>query len=148
MLTSNQKYFRQINNNLQNLKLKFDISSLLIKSKEVDSKIDTNENKILENLELIDKNKRGLYLNTVKLNSHYSLINENKNEIDNIVENTITDINSNIAKNYNISQISKNKIDSKSDIIDNHITAINNINSTLSNIQNDSDLIEQKFKFY
>ena len=62
--------------------MKFDISSLLIKPKEVDSKIDTNEDKTLENLEVINKNKRGLYLNTIKLNSHDSLINENKNKID------------------------------------------------------------------
>ena len=150
MLTSSQKYFRKVNENLQNLKMKFDISGLLLKSKEHDSKMDTNENKILENLEVIDtnsvdiaKNKQSLHLNTVKLNSHNSLINENKNEIDNIVENTITDINSNTTNNYNISQINKNKIDLKSDIIYNHIAAINNINSTLSNIQNDSDLIEQ-----
>ena len=84
-----------------------------------------------------------MHLNTVKLNSHNSLINENKNKIDNIVENTITDINTKVTNNYKISQINKNKIDLKSNIIDNHITAINNINSTLSNIQNDSDLIEQ-----
>ena len=112
MLTSSQKYFRKVNENLQNLKMKFDISGLLLKSKEHDSKMDTNENKILENLEVIDtnsvdiaKNKQSLHLNTVKLNSHNSLVNENKNKIDNIIENTITDINSNITNNYNISQI-------------------------------------------
>ena len=92
MLTSSQKYLRRVNENLQNLKMKFDISEILIKSKEVSSKILTNENKILENLEVIDtnsvdiaKNKQSLHLNTVKLSSYSSLINENKNKINNIV---------------------------------------------------------------
>ena len=34
------KYYRQISENIDNLKIKFDISSLLVKSKEHDNKIE------------------------------------------------------------------------------------------------------------
>ena len=40
--------------------MKFDISSLLVKSKEHDSKIDTNKSNISSNLELINDNKTNI----------------------------------------------------------------------------------------
>ena len=43
------KYYRRIAQNIDNVTMKFDISALLIKSKEHDSKIDTNK-KILQKI--------------------------------------------------------------------------------------------------
>ena len=48
------KYYRRIIQNIDNVRMKFDISSLLVKSKEHDSKIETNKNNIAENLSLIN----------------------------------------------------------------------------------------------
>ena len=104
------KYYRRIIQNIDNVRMKFDISALLVKSKEHDSKIDTNKQNIAENL---------------------SLINSNKNRLDNI-ENDIEDINTKVTNNYNITQINKKNIDFKTGIIDNQITAIN---STLNNLK-------------
>ena len=56
------KYYRQISENIDNIKMKFDISSLLVKSKEHDSKIDTNVSDISDNLGKIDTNKTTLSL--------------------------------------------------------------------------------------
>ena len=48
------KYYRRIIQNIDNVTMKFDISALLVKSKEHDSKIETNKNNIAENLTLIN----------------------------------------------------------------------------------------------
>ena len=90
------KYYRRIIQNIDNVRMKFDISALLVKSKEHDSKIDTNKNNISENSTLI------------------------QTKIDNI-----EDINTKVTNNYNIAQINKKNIDFKTGIIDNQITAIN-----------------------
>ena len=90
------KYYRKISENIDNIKMKFDISALLVKSKEHDSKIDTNKNNISENLTLI------------------------QTKIDNI-----EDINTKVTNNYNITQINKKNIDFKTGIIDNQINTIN-----------------------
>ena len=47
------KYYRRIIQNIDYIRIKFDISALLVKSKEHDSKIETNKNNISENLTLI-----------------------------------------------------------------------------------------------
>ena len=47
------KYYRRIIQNIDNVKIKFDISGLLVKTKEHDSKIESNKNNIAENLSLI-----------------------------------------------------------------------------------------------
>ena len=104
------KYYRRIIQNIDNVRMKFDISALLVKSKEHDSKIDTNKNNISENL---------------------TLINSNKNRLDNI-ENDIEDINTKVTNNYNITQINNKNIDFKTVIIDNQIIAIN---STLNDLK-------------
>ena len=104
------KYYRRIIQDIDNVTMKFDISALLVKSKEHDSKFETNKNNIAENL---------------------TLINSNENRLDNI-ENDIEDINTKVTNNYNITQINKKNIDFKTGIIDNQITAIN---STLNNFK-------------
>ena len=48
------KYYRRIVQNIDIITMKFDISGLLVKSKEHDSKIDMNKNNISENLTLIN----------------------------------------------------------------------------------------------
>ena len=90
------KYYRRIIQNIDNVRMKFDISALLVKSKEHDFKIDTNKENIAENSTLI------------------------QTKIDNI-----EDINTKVTNNYNITQINKKNIDFKTGIIDNEITAIN-----------------------
>ena len=101
------KYYKRIIQNIDNVRMKFDISALLVKSKEHDSKIETNKNNISENLTLI------------------------QTKIDNI-ENNIEDINTKVTNNYNITQINKKNIDFKTGIIDNQITALNNLKSKYS----------------
>ena len=105
------KYYRKISENVDNIKNSIDITSLLIKSQEVDLKIKDIENNYNENLKLI---------------------NSNESRIDNI-ENDIENINKKVTNNYNITQINKKNIDFKTGIIDNQISAIN---STLNDLKN------------
>ena len=146
------KYYRRIIQNIDNVRMKFDISALLVKSKEHDSKIDTNKSNISENLKLINSksdiiedNKNNIAENLTLINTKSDIIEDNKNNIsenltlinsienrlDNI-ENDIEDINTKVTKSYNITQINKKNIDFKTGIIDNQIIAIN---STLNDLK-------------
>ena len=116
------KYYRRIIQNIDNVRMKFDISALLVKSKEHDSKIETNKNNIAENLTLINSKfetkKNNISENLTLINSksdiiednknniaeNLTLINSNKNRLDNI-ENNIENINTKVTNNYNITQI-------------------------------------------
>ena len=120
------KYYRRIIQNIDNVRMKFDISALLVKSKEHDNKIDTNKENIAENLSLINSK---FETNKNNISENLTLINSNENRLDNI-ENDIEDIDTKVTNNYNITQINKKNIDFKTGIIDNQITAIN---STLNN---------------
>ena len=122
------KYYRRIIQNIDNVRMKFDISSLLVKSKEHDNKIDTNKENIAENLSLINSK---FETNKNNISENLTLINSNENRLDNI-ENDIEDINTKVTNNYDITQINKKNIDFKTGIIDNQITAIN---STLNNLK-------------
>ena len=113
------KYYRRIIQNIDNVRMKFDISALLVKSKEHDSKIDTNKNNISENLTLI------------------------QTKIDNI-----EDINTKVTNNYNITQINKKNIDFKTGIIDNQITAINSTLNDLETKNNNSKYSIENFFIY
>ena len=53
-------YYRRIIQNIDNVRMKFDISSLLVKSKEYDSKINTIVSYISSNLSLINTNKSNI----------------------------------------------------------------------------------------
>ena len=121
------KYYRRIIQNIDNVRMKFDISALLVKSKEHDSKIETNKNNIAENLILINSK---FETNKNNISENLTLINSNENRLDNI-ENDIANINTKVTNNYNITQINKKNIDFKTGIIDNQITAIN---STLNDL--------------
>ena len=122
------KYYRRIIQNIDNIQMKFDISALLVKSKEHDSKIDTNKENIAENSTLINSK---FDTNKNNISENLTLINSNENRLDNI-ENDIVNINTKVTNNYNIAQINKKNIDYKTGIIDNQITAIN---STLNDLE-------------
>ena len=125
------KYYRRIIQNIDNVRMKFDISALLVKSKEHDSKIDTNKENIAKNLSLINSKSDIIEDNKNTISENLTLINSNESRLDNI-ENDIVNINTKVTNNYNINQINKKNIDFKTGIIDNQITAIN---STLNDLK-------------
>ena len=125
------KYYRRIIQNIDNVRMKFDISALLVKSKEHDSKIDTNKENIAESLSLINSKSDIIEDNKNNISENLTLVNSKENRLDNI-ENDIVNINTKVTNNYNINQINKKNIDFKTCIIDNQITAIN---STLNDLE-------------
>ena len=125
------KYYRSITQNIDNVRMKFDISALLVKSKKHDSKIETNKSNIAENLTLINSKSDIIETNKNYIAENLTLINSNENRLDNI-ENDIVNINTKVTNNYNITQINKKNIDFKTDVIGNQITAIN---STLNDLK-------------
>ena len=68
------KYYRKISENVDNIKNSIDIASLLVKSQEVDSKINNNDLNISENLSLTNTNKSNI-------SDNLSLTNTNKRNI-------------------------------------------------------------------
>ena len=141
------RYYRRIAQNIDNVTIKFDISALLVKSKEHDSKIDTNKENTSENLALINSkfetNKNNISENLTLINSKSDIIETNKN---NIAENlTLINSKSDIIE-ANKNNISENLtlINSKSDIIEanknnisENLTLINSNENRLDNIEND-----------
>ena len=155
------KYYRRIIQNIDNVTMKFDISALLVKSKEHDSKIETNKNNISENLTLIntkfETNENNISENLTLINSKFetnknnisenlNLINSNKNRLDNIA-NDIVNINTKVTNNYNITQINKKNIGFKTGIIDNQITAINSTLNDLKTKNNSSKYSIENFLY-
>ena len=159
------KYYRRIIQNIDNVRMKFDISALLVKSKEHDPKIDTNKENISENLTLINSkfetNKNNISENLALINSKSDIIEDNKNNIAknltliNSKSDIIEDNKNNIAENLTLinSKFETNKnniaenltlINSKSDIIETNknnisenLTLINSNENRLDNIEND-----------
>ena len=127
--------------------MKFDISGLLVKSKEHDSKIDPNRNNISENLTLINSISDIIETNKNDISENLTLINSNESRLDSI-ENDIEDINTKVTNNYNITQINKKNIDFKTDIIDNQITAINSTLNDLKTKNNNSKYSIENFFIY
>ena len=159
------KYYRQIIQNIDNIRMKFDISSLLVKSKEHDSKIDTNESNISGNKSLIDTNESNISdnkslidTNTNNITNNLSKINDNTNNINNNLSkintnnnnftsvlnksnNNVSSISSNLNKiNTNLSKITNNtnKINNNTSLINTYIKGLNLINTNTSN--NSSDI--------
>ena len=138
------KYYRRIIQNIDNVRMKFDISVLLVKSKEYDSKIDTNKENIAENLTLINSkfetNKNNISENLTLINTKSDIIEANKN---NISEN-LTLINSkfetnknNIAENLIQIKLNENRLDNiENDIEDINTKVTNNYNTTQINKKN------------
>ena len=108
---------------------------------------------INSNKDIIDKNKRCVYLLTVQSNSNKTLIDENIGDISNnrnniyIIEENITYMNlnidkiptieNNITKNYVVSQLNKEKVKLNLKLIDNHANNMKMINSAITDIKND-----------
>ena len=138
------KYYRRIIQNIDNVRIKFDISALLVKSKEHDSKIETNKNNISENLTLINSK---FDTNKNNISENLTLINSNENRLGNI-ENDIENINTKVTNNYNIAQINKKNIDFKTGIIDNQITAINSTLNDFETKNNNSKYSIENFFIY
>ena len=128
------KYYRRIIQNIDNVKMKFDVSALLVKSKEHDSKINTNVSDISDNLSKIETNESNISDNLSKIETNESNISDNLSKIEtnesNISDNLgkIETNESNISDNYNISQINKNKSEFNTSLCD---TNRNNIASNL-----------------
>ena len=110
---------------------------MLVKSKEHDSKIDTNKENISENLTLINSKSDIIEANKNNISENLTLINSNESRLDNI-ENNIVNINTKVTNDYNITQINKKNIDFKTSIIDNQITAINSTLDDLKTKNNNS----------
>ena len=140
------KYYRRIVQNIDNVTMKFDISALLVKSKEHDSKIIMNINNISENLTLINSKSDIIEVNKNNISENLTLINSNENRLDNI-ENDIVNINTKVTNNYNINQINKKNIDFKTGIIDNQITAINSTLNDLKTKNNNSKYSLENFLY-
>ena len=162
MISVVDKYYRRIIQNIDNVTIKFDISALLVKSKEHDSKIDTNKENIAKNLSLInskfetDKNNISENLTFINLkfetnknniSENLTLINSNENRLVNI-ENDIVNINTEVTNNYNINRINRKNIDFKTGIIDNQITAINSTLNDLKTKNNNSKYSIENFLIY
>ena len=141
------KYYRRIIQNIDNVRMKFDISSLLVKTKEHDSKINTNVSNISSNLSKINTNKSDISSNLSLINTNesnisdnLSLINTNKSNIsDNL--SLINTNKSNITNNYNISQINKKKSEFNTTLIDNNINNINSFKNVVENYYKLKDII-------
>ena len=121
------KYYRKISDNLDNIKNSIEIASLLVKSQEVDSKIEVNESNISDNLELINTNKSNIsdnleLINTNKSNisDNLSLINTNKSNI----SSNLTKINAIEENNDKKIKAINDKISSNNNLISNNFSSI------------------------
>ena len=86
------KYYRKISENIDNLKIKFDISSLLVKSKEHDNKIENIYNNFLIESEINKKDNN--ILNNINNNFYSrSYINDNYHLKNNVYDKKFIDDN-------------------------------------------------------
>ena len=131
------KYYRKISENIDNIKMKFDISSLLVKTKEHDSKIDTNVSDISDNVTLINTNKNSISDNVSKIETNKNSINDNNTTLSNI-DKDLTNLRSRINTHQtNIQNINTNINDLKKgyklkDILVLNIT--NNVSQAMSRV--------------
>ena len=141
------KYYRRIIQNIDNVRMKFDISAFLVKSKEHDSKIETNKNNIAENLALINSkfetNKNNIAENLTLINSKSDIIEDNKNNIsENLtLVNSKSDIietnKNNISENLTLINSNENRLDNiENDIVNINTKVTNNYNITQINKKN------------
>ena len=100
------KYYRRIIQNIDNVTMKFDISALLVKSKEHESKINNNELNIEGNLSLIENYESDISDNLSLINTYRSNIAENLKLIGE-KSDIIEDNKSNISNNFFLIMIIK-----------------------------------------
>ena len=157
------KYYRKIIQNIDNIRMKFDISSLLVKSKEHDSKIDTNESNISGNKSLIDTNESNISgnkslidTNTNNITNNLSKINDNNNNINNnlskintyikglnLINTNTSNNSSDISNNLSLIDTNKNNITNNTNKINNNTSLIDN---NRNNISSNSSLINTYIK--
>ena len=137
MISVVDKYYRRIIQNIDNVRMKFDISALLVKSKEHDSKIETNESNISDNLGKIETNENNISDNLGKIDTNRNNISSNTSLID-------TNKN-NISSNTSLIDTNKNNISSNTSLIDTNKNNISSntslINTNKSNISSNTSLI-------
>ena len=131
------KYYRRIIQNIDNFRMKFDISALLVKSKEHDSKIENNETNISSNLTKIGNNETNISSNLTKIGDNETNISPNLTKIG--------DNETNISPN--LTKIGDNETN-----ISSNLTKINSIEENnlkiSNNIFNDKyDIEKQLFSF-
>ena len=83
------KYYRRIIQNIDNVKMKFDISSLLVKTKDHDSLIDTNKTNIASNLTTLNNVDNDLISLRGRINTHQNDIQNINENINSIEENNL-----------------------------------------------------------
>ena len=141
------RYYKKITQDIDNVTMKFDISALLVKSKEHDSEIYDTENDISDNLELINTNRINIsdnleLINTNKNNisDNLELINTNKENISDNLE-LINTNKSNISDNLNLINTNKDNISNNFELINTNRSNISdNLNLTNTNKDNISDI--------
>ena len=134
------KYYRRIIQNIDNVRMKFDISALLVKSKEHDSKINDIENDISDNLSKIKTNENDISFNLSKIETNETNISSNLSKI----ETNENDISSNLSKiETNETNISSNlsKIESNETNISSNLSKIE---TNVSDISKIFELIKNK----
>ena len=152
------KYYRRVAQNIDNVTMKFDICALLVKSKEIDVKIDDINENLQDNSELINTNKENISKNDNEIYKKGLLITSNQNNIIDIKEdisvnsNEIIDIKSNITDIENslkqipsnlkgdiikVTSNQNNIIDIKEDIknINLNIGDLSNMKTSLNNVK-------------
>ena len=120
------KYYRRIVQNIDNVTMKFDISGLLVKSKEHDSKIDMNKENISEKLTLI--------------NSKSNIIETNKNNISQnltLIESKFETNKNNISENLTLINSKSDIVEANKNNISENLTLVNSNKNRLGNIEND-----------
>ena len=119
------KYYRRISQNVDNLKMKFDISSLLVKTKENSSEIDTNKSNISSNTSLINTHQTTLSNIDNDLINLRGRINTHQTDIQNINTN-INDNKNNISSNLTkINSIESNNLKISNEVFNNKYDIIN-----------------------
>ena len=96
------KYYSRIIQNIDNVRMKSDISSLLVKTKEHDSKINTNESDISDNLTKIGANETNISSNLSKIETNETNISSNLRKINSIEENNLKISNNVFNDKYDI----------------------------------------------
>ena len=159
MMTSvADKYYRKISENIDKVKMKFDISSLLVKTKEHDSKINTNKNNIASNLTTLSNIDNDLVNSRGRLNTHQTDIQQINTNINAIKNNNLKISDEVFNDTYNIINQSFNFNEKKHSyklfekIIENNMSSgeliINTIiNYKYVNLKNDINRLTHLYEF-
>ena len=144
------RYYRKILQNMDNVRIKFDISALLVKYREHDSKIKDIENDINEISELENKLDNEIEKINIDLEDKENRIKGNSSDITHLntfeanlningIINDITNIKSDITSLNTYIDNLPNDIDSKIDDITNIKSDITSLNTYIDNLPNDID---------